>query len=1232
MAVSEFVVKLGVDSSALNKAAKAADSVLGKLGSSRVKIAVDDSQVDSAKEKVDGLSGTERVVLDVDTKGANSAVDGFGSKVGGLSSIVGGALGGAAFAGISKLTTNLFEGAIAGDKLGDSLELAFSQAGVQDVQGAVEQTTKANLELANSLGQDVKRVDELSAASAGLAGASGKLNTDLTKAALGIENLSGGAVKGEAVIKALSRGLADPEGAAAIDALAKKYPQLADTLRSNISPQEKVIALNKELGTTFETLEEQAKGPDAVIQQLKNNLARGFEQAGVAIMDALGPAISEISNAITPLIQQIGPVIGKLVETIGPVLGTLGTTLAKTFESLAPVLLQLFDAIGPVIAQLTGTVGTLVQRLVTGLAPTLGLIANVAGVLLKAIAPIIDALGDALGPIIDTVVASVGDLAKSLGPLVVTLVTALAPVIELLARLLGVGINIALKLVTGLITGIVSVISGFVQGITSIVGAVSKWVNSFGLLRDIFGVVKKAFADFINILPDFVKEALGFKQAESDVKAVGNAAGKAGGEIKSTTNETKDLNKELDKTGNKDKPIGKVKTAFEKAREAIDKLRKAQAQQLDLQQEVIDRQIESGKLTKEQGALQIQELQEGNTKQVLALAQKQFAAQVDEDGFAIQTKFKGPDAEEAESVYNALAISVSKGERQIAALQGAEQQKRLQGSLDIEKRNNDARIAINQLYIKRLERDVAASNFQDVEKLVAANLEGIRVQTDVAVDAIVQATPEYVDAAAKIGDKLAKNLINADEAKKQLADLRTTIFESLTASEGANVLGEQIRAILDDAQGQAADIARGIQDAAADAQVGTIRSDTVRAIEEQVRGLEKQRDLLLRNTALTEVQRKQIEQGYGQAIDKVRKGSFNLFQSSVDVLAQSLSDIQVNLESDEAQQQLEDLAKANDDLIASFERGEITYQDALAGLQQATEGQVGLLSKLGDAAGQALSQVLTNYSASFKTGAEETIATVAQLQQDVNKIRKDTTITDESERAKQIARVNEEIATSQVKAIEQLGAAGAAEFAALVVSGENVGDSLKKVAGDLAKSLLALYTPGIVALFSQIIPPPFGQIAGFAAVASLQALLSTALASFADGGYTGDGGKYQTAGIVHAGEFVAPQTMTRKHRGLLEHLYANKPLESFPSIQKMLDANRITVANEMRNGIYAPSSSQAMQVGVDLSPMVSELRAMRSQLEAMETLQKTSTDVVVSADKDAVIRDIRKANFRKTRR
>jgi hypothetical protein len=201
----------------------------------------------------------------------------------------------------------------------------------------------------------------------------------------------------------------------------------------------------------------------------------------------------------------------------------------------------------------------------------------------------------------------------------------------------------------------------------------------------------------------------------------------------------------------------------------------------------------------------------------------------------------------------------------------------------------------------------------------------------------------------------------------------------------------------------------------------------------------------------------------------------------------------------------------------------------------------------------------------------------------------------------------------------------------LIAAGNNVADALKKVAGDLAKSLLTIYTPQIVALFSSFLPPPFGQIAGFAAVASLQALLSSALASFADGGYTGPGGKYEAAGVVHKGEFVAPQTMTRKHRGLLEHLYANKPLESFPAIQDMLNSNRITVVDDMRASVMGGRATSST-VPVDMAPLVSEVRAMRAQLEAMDTLQKTATNVVVSADKDAVIRQIERGNMRKVRR
>jgi hypothetical protein len=1062
MAVSEFVVKLGVDSGALMKAASAADKVLGSLGAKKVRIDVDTSQVDTAEDKIDGLSGVESVVVDVDTKGANNALDGFGSKVGGLSSIIGGALGGAAFAGISKLATNLFEGAMAGDELGDSLEVAFAQAGVQDVQAAIEETTKANLALANSLGQDVKRVDELSTAAAGLAGASGKLNTDLTKAAVGIESLSGGAVKGEAVIKALSRGLADPEGAAAIDNLAKKYPQLADTLRSNISPAEKVIALNKELGSTYETLESQAQGPDAVIQNLKNTLTRGFEEAGLAIMDALGPAITEISAAITPLIQQIGPVIGKLVETIGPVLATLGTTLGKTFESLAPVLLQVFDAIGPVIAQLTGTVGALIQRLVTGLAPTLGIIANVVGVVLKALQPVIDALGDSLGPIIDTVVASVADLAKSLAPLVQLLVQILVPVIEVLVRLFAVALNGALKVVSGLITGIVGLISGFVQGVAGLVSAVGKWVSSFDLLNSVFGAVKKAFMDFVSILPDFVKEALGFKDAAGAVKQVADEAGNASNAVGDTTKNAQELNKTLADTGKKGAgAAGKVKSEFDKVKESIDGIRKAQQAALVIQQELIERQVASGKLSKEQADIQLKQVTAQNAKQLLDAANTLLKAQTDTEGFAIATKIVGPDAKAANEFYNDLLVLLGKAERALPAIQ-----------------------------------------------------------------------PELVIPSAEV----------------------------------------------------------------------------------RLRGLQKELEF-------TQKTLKKIE---------LPKDEIDLLDQSLEMLVAGLSSIEVNIDTEDAQQKLDELREANDAVLASFRAGETSYQDAVDGLQQGVETAFSFLNNLGEASKQAFSQLFANLSSEQKKAAENTLAEEKKIYTRIEEIRNDDQI---DAKAKQtlIADEEEKAAEKRTKAIENFATAGAAQLVSLIAAGENVGDALKAIAGDLAKSLLAIYTPQIVALFSSIIPPPFGQIAGLAAVAGLQALLSAALASFADGGFTGAGGKYEPAGVVHKGEFVAPQTMTRKHRGLLEHLYANKPLESFPAIQQMLQQNRIGVVDEMKRGIYSQSVANTYNA-VDIQPVVNEVRAMREQLQAMDTLQKTATTVVVSADKDAVIRQINKANFRKTRR
>ena len=68
---------------------------------------------------------------------------------------------------------------------------------------------------------------------------------------------------------------------------------------------------------------------------------------------------------------------------------------------------------------------------------------------------------------------------------------------------------------------------------------------------------------------------------------------------------------------------------------------------------------------------------------------------------------------------------------------------------------------------------------------------------------------------------------------------------------------------------------------------------------------------------------------------------------------------------------------------------------------------------------------------------------------------------------------------------------------------------------------------------------PAQKFANMAAVASAGVNLVSQITSvgFATGGYTGDGGKYTPAGIVHKGEYVITKEATaRLGRGFLDHL------------------------------------------------------------------------------------------------
>lgn len=88
--------------------------------------------------------------------------------------------------------------------------------------------------------------------------------------------------------------------------------------------------------------------------------------------------------------------------------------------------------------------------------------------------------------------------------------------------------------------------------------------------------------------------------------------------------------------------------------------------------------------------------------------------------------------------------------------------------------------------------------------------------------------------------------------------------------------------------------------------------------------------------------------------------------------------------------------------------------------------------------------------------------------------------------------------------------------------------------------------------------------AGFATVASL----TTAFRGFADGGYVGDGGKYQPKGIVHGGEFVMTKEKTAQYKPLLEAIHNGTIEKAYPVYNNYASRTEMKETNKRLDSIY----------------------------------------------------------------
>ena len=501
----DIKVKLGIDAGQLFADLDKVKSKLGEVGRTADKADADLKQIDDQKIDIDTAPAKQALeTLGKDAEGIGSKLkESFSGAnlgaglVGGLAGGLASAGIGAAVQGVQALGKAIFDGAVRADEFGDKLEVAFKQQGVKDIAGEIDKVRASSLALANDLGLPVERTRELAGTVAQLGGVTGAQAEGLTKLSAGIETFTDGTVKGEAVAKAFSRGLADPEGAAAIEALSKKYPQLAETLKSNLNPTEKLAAANKILQTSFETVAAQQSDAGGTFNKLSNAVSEAFEK--------IGGALNDILNTIIPI----------FTETLGPIFEKLSNTTSEYIE-------RIWSVAGPILALIGGAI---IQGIVISINNALVVLDIFYSIGIK----IFDAVKDAIMPLYDTIkglFGSGGEMEKGVDVIelfkeylgnVTEVFTMLGTVIADFGGLLVEYLITPFQVVVSLIGDIVRSIAGWMgandQNTESIkasseaaglgVSPMMKLRTAFDNIRGTIGGVKEAFIAIKSTIADF---------------------------------------------------------------------------------------------------------------------------------------------------------------------------------------------------------------------------------------------------------------------------------------------------------------------------------------------------------------------------------------------------------------------------------------------------------------------------------------------------------------------------------------------------------------------------------------------------------------------------------------------------------------------------------------------------------------------------------------------------------
>lgn len=449
-----------------------------------------------------------------------------------------------------------------------------------------------------------------------------------------------------------------------------------------------------------------------------------------------------------------------------------------------------------------------------------------------------------------------------------------------------------------------------------------------------------------------------------------------------------------------------------------------------------------------------------------------------------------------------------------------------------------------------------------IDAIAATNESAINRRTELQLQALAaQQELELESAAGNVANSLAI-LIKFEQQRR-----------TIVAASDLAIRRARAEAIEDDAERELAlaritaeeKLRKELQQAGAD------RAARINAIDEYNRSLRQ----------VETASQARLESSFGVVASK--------FRDVATELAGAFRDLRIDIDTAGAERAREDIAAITEEqrrLSEEQRSGARTFQEVTAAQAELNRRRADALTRLRDAQGDLLSSFARAAAAAFaritdifRTEQEKQTQALAQADErrrslmesqarfreqmalaqaardaalaagDQDRVQESQALVDELQQniddaAKGIA----DAADAQSSALSRmfavtLATAGSA-FAEMALQGENVGKAFLKSAFDVLQSMIPIWSAQI--LGGSLATPQSilsGGAAGIAQWAALTALISSAVAAakaslgFEKGGYTGDGGVKQVAGVVHGKEFVSTAATTAKHRGLLEHIH-----------------------------------------------------------------------------------------------